>query len=208
MRLRILALAALLAAPAGAGTVLGPSKCDAAKFKAGGAYAQGLAACRSKAAKQGVPVDAACETKALAKLQKAFANAEKKDDCTVEGNAALVATQAETWVADLSEALSQPPICCNLAVGGADNRCGWTLGAAACTARGGAVGAAGTECHGVGELRDAAGRDRRVLRERRRVRGGVDQSADLHGRGRRLRRRGALRVGRAVPGAAVAGRDS
>jgi hypothetical protein len=152
MRLRILAIAALLAAPAGAGQVIGPSKCDAAKFKAAGAYAQGLAACRSKAAKQGVPVDAACETKALAKLQKAFSNAEEKDDCTVSDfdNAPLVATQTETYVDDLTEALSQPPICCNLAIGGADNRCGWTLGAAACTARGGAIGGEGTQCHGVG----------------------------------------------------------
>ena len=47
------AFALLLALPAGAGPVIGPSKCDAAKFKAAGAYAQGLAACRSKAAKQG-----------------------------------------------------------------------------------------------------------------------------------------------------------
>jgi hypothetical protein len=150
MRAILVLVTALLAAPAGAGTVIGPSKCDAAKFKAGGAYVQALAACRSAAAKKGVPVEAACETRALAKLQKAFVNAEKKDGCIVTENDQLVASQAEAYVADLVEVLSQPPICCNLAIGGADNRCGWTLGAAACAARGGAVGGEGTQCHGVG----------------------------------------------------------
>ena len=84
MRTLLLAIVLLLGAPAGAGTVIGPSKCDAAKFKAGGAYAQGLAACRSKAARKGVPVEAACEAKAPAKLQKGFASA-----CTGAGG---------TWV--------------------------------------------------------------------------------------------------------------
>ena len=80
--LGILAVAlAFLAAPAAAQE----SKCTAAKHQAAGDYARALEACRAKALKKGVPIDPACDAKALAKLEKQFAKAEQKADCIVDG---------------------------------------------------------------------------------------------------------------------------
>lgn len=147
----LLVLAAFLATPAAAGEVLAPSQCASSKLKAVGAYAKSRARCRAKAAAKGVAVDASCETGALAKLQKAFAKADAKGDCLVTGNVDTFEAETETYFAHLDDALTTLPACCDLGPGGgAGSDCTWTLGAPACTALGGTLGAPGTACHGTG----------------------------------------------------------
>jgi hypothetical protein len=85
MRILAALVATLLgvAAPAAAGNgqVHGPSKCTARKLKAFGVYQQQIAGCRSKAVAKGETTDAGCVEKAITRLERAFAKAEKKDVC-------------------------------------------------------------------------------------------------------------------------------
>jgi hypothetical protein len=157
MRSLLLALTLLLAVPAGAGEVIGPSKCIAAKLKAGGAYAQALASCRSKAAAKGVPVDLACETKALARLQKAFEKAEAKGDCIVTGDVASFQGESIAYVGRLLDVVSQVPRCCSRSTGGAGGpyQCFFTLTDDECHDQGGAWGAVDDACGDSGQCEPA-----------------------------------------------------
>lgn len=141
---RILAVAlALLAAPAAAQE----SKCTAAKHQAAGEYARALEACRAKALKKGVPVDPACEPKALLRMEAQFAKAEKKADCAAESEEAIVATVADGFVGDLAATLQRGSgVCCKLPAS-----CGWVTDPALCEGEDGVPGAAGTVCDGSGE---------------------------------------------------------
>lgn len=153
MRWLLLMLPLLLALPSAAGEVIGPSKCIAAKLKAGGAYAQALASCRSKGAAKGVPVDLACETKALAKLQKTFEKAEAKGDCTVTGDVGSFQGESIAYVGRLLEVVTQEPRCCSRSVGGAGGpyQCFFTLTDDECHDQLGAWGAVDDACGDSGQ---------------------------------------------------------
>jgi hypothetical protein len=99
-----------VAAPAAAQN--GPSKCTAAKTKASGAYVLALANCQAKAIAKGVTVDPLCEAKALSKLQKAFSNAEKKEDCLERGEVDFVQKQGEDFRKSTATVVEAEPICC------------------------------------------------------------------------------------------------
>ena len=141
--LGILAVAlAFLAAPAAAQE----SKCTAAKHQAAGDYARALEACRAKALKKGVPIDPACDAKALAKLEKQFAKAEQKPDCIVTGEDAFAAAVGDGFVADTRAVLEKGQgVCCDLPVA-----CGWARDPAHCTVHGGTEGPPGSVCDGSG----------------------------------------------------------
>jgi hypothetical protein len=140
MRVRVLALGLFfLGAPAQAA----PSKCNAAKFKAAGAYANAILACQSKALAKGTGLDLPCLEKALARLEKAFEKAERKGDCNGSAAATTAQNQADAFRIALGETLLPPLRCCAFT-----NACGWAADEAACTAAGGTAGAEGTSCHG------------------------------------------------------------
>lgn len=139
----ILAIAlALLAAPAGGQE----SKCTAAKHQAAGDYARALEACRAKALRKGVAVDPECDAKALAKLEKQFAKAEKKADCVVAGEDAFAAAVGEGFVADTRAVLEKGEgVCCDL-----PGPCGWVRDPAHCVTLGGTEGPPTSVCDGSG----------------------------------------------------------
>jgi hypothetical protein len=143
--MRALALASafwlLAAAPAWAQAV--PSKCNAAKLKATGAYAQAILGCQAKAVQKGASLDGACLEKAIAKLAKAFERAEKKGDCAGSDPATTAQNQADAFRIALGEALLPPKTCCAFT-----NLCGWEDDATACAKAGGTAGAGGTVCDG------------------------------------------------------------
>jgi hypothetical protein len=145
MKAGILALAlAFLAAPAGAQT---GSKCTAAKHEAAGELARALEACRAKAVKKGIDLDAECIAKALAAFDKKFAKAEQKLDCVATSEAGIVTEIADQLVSDLAATLHRGTgVCCEL-----PGACGWVTDPAHCTAiEGGAPGAEGSVCDGSG----------------------------------------------------------
>jgi hypothetical protein len=135
------ALALLAAAPAWAQAT--PSKCNAAKLKATGAYAQAILGCQAKAVQKGDSIDGDCLQKAIDKLGKAFEKAEKKGDCAGSGGAATAQSQADAFRISLGEALLPPKTCCAFT-----SVCGWEDDAFACTMAGGTPGADGSACDG------------------------------------------------------------
>jgi hypothetical protein len=137
----VLGFALLGAAPAWAQAA--PSKCNAAKFKATGAYAQAILGCQSKALAKGTGLDLPCLAKAIAKLEKAFEKAERKGDCNGSEGAATAQSQADAFRVSLGETLLPPLRCCAFT-----NACGWAVDEAACTGAGGTAGAEGTRCQG------------------------------------------------------------
>ena len=133
------ALCLLGAAPAWAQAV--PSKCNAAKLKASGAYAQAILGCQAKAVQKGQRLDGECLQRAIAKLAKAFERAEKKDDCAGSDPHTTAQSQADAFRIALGEALLPPKVCCAFA-----NVCGWEDDAGECAKAGGTAGADGTVC--------------------------------------------------------------
>jgi hypothetical protein len=160
MRAWLVALGVLAAAPvfAGDGTV-GPSKCMAAKFKAGGAYVQTMARCRAKVATKGLPVDLACETKALAKLQTAWAKAEAKGDCLLDGNIGDAQEAGNTYIGALRDIVAAEPLCCTRSLGGGGGpfQCSFVATEDECIGEGGiGVGNPGDACGSSGQCEPPA----------------------------------------------------
>jgi hypothetical protein len=143
MRALVLASVLSLLAAAPAWAQAAPSKCNAAKYKATGAYAQSILACQSKALAKGTGLDLDCLGKAIAKLEKAFEKAARKGDCNGSDGAATAQGQADVFRISLGESLLPPLRCCAFT-----NACGWAVDEAACTGAGGTAGAEGTNCHG------------------------------------------------------------
>jgi hypothetical protein len=143
MRALVLALALSLLGAAPAFAQAAPSKCNAAKFKATGAYAQAILGCQAKSLQKGAGPDLPCLAKAITKLEKAFTKAENKGDCNGSEGAATAQSQADAFRIALGEALLPPLRCCAFT-----NACGWAVDEAACTGAGGTAGAEGTNCHG------------------------------------------------------------
>ena len=148
-RVRLLGLCVGLAAalPSGAWA---QSKCLSLKFKAFGAAAKVKANCHARAAKAGVPVDAACLATADAKLAKKWAKASGLSDCATSGSGSAAATSVATCIAGLAAVADPPPPppgepCCRFA----DGTCGHgATTTAVCTALGGTLGVTGSVCDG------------------------------------------------------------
>jgi hypothetical protein len=132
------------AAPAVAQTA---SQCAALKYKAAGKYAQALAGCRAKTVAKGFPLVAPdCLLKAQAKLEQAFARAEKKSDCLATGDAGYATDEAQDFIATLPPILESRVRCCTLQ---AADQCTWTETEAECDAfPGGTLGPPGSFCDG------------------------------------------------------------
>jgi hypothetical protein len=145
MRL-VLALAIALGAAVPAAAQLGPSKCTALKTKALGAYAAGLATCRSKALAKGTEVDPLCEAKALSKLEKAFEKAENKGDCLEVDDDEFAEREGRKLVTDAATVLEDAAVCCTIA----GNQCFWGADATECTFFDGTAGPPGSVCDGTG----------------------------------------------------------
>jgi hypothetical protein len=143
MRALVLALAFSLLGAAPAFAQAAPSKCNAAKFKATGAYAQAILGCQAKSIQKGEGIDLNCLAKAITKLEKAFAKAENKGDCGGSDGAATAQSYADAFRIDLG-GLLPPQRCCALS-----NRCGWFPDETSCVGAGGAAGAEGTSCDGT-----------------------------------------------------------
>jgi hypothetical protein len=145
MRALVLVSSLLLlgAAPVWAQAV--PSKCNAAKSKATGAYLQAVLACKAKSFQKGEPVAEDCFPNALAKLEKAFERAQKKGDCAGSGSAVTAQGNADAGLLGVVAALFPEVVCCDLG-----NLCGWRNDAADCALAGGTVGAEGSSCDGAG----------------------------------------------------------
>jgi hypothetical protein len=124
-----------------------PSKCNAAKFKATGAYAQAIVACQAKAIAKGQGIDLACLQRAAVKLEKAFVKAEKKDDCGGSNTAAVAKDQADQFRIGLGEQVLPELRCCEVT---ASNQCRWAASETACTDDGGTPGAEGSNCNSDG----------------------------------------------------------
>jgi 5'/3'-nucleotidase len=78
------------------------NKCTQSKIKAAGKNANKKATCGAKAVSKGSAVDPACSSKADGTLVKAFARAEKKQDClAATGDAASIETRVDSFVDDL-----------------------------------------------------------------------------------------------------------
>jgi hypothetical protein len=146
MRFAVLGLAIVLVVAAPAAAQNGPSKCTAQKTKALGIHAQLLAGCRSKALAKGVAVDPLCVAKALAKLQKAFERAERKQDCLEVGDDEFAARQTEDYLTRAATVIEDEAICCT--IGGL--QCLYVTTDADCDGLEGTVGAAGSVCDGSG----------------------------------------------------------
>jgi hypothetical protein len=148
------AIAGTLAAPtlpATAGIVVPPqpqSRCAALKYKAAGNYARAILSCRAtKLATGAVLTDPDCLDKARAKLDKAFARAEKKDDCLATGDQDYAADEAQGYVGTLPSILEGRVRCCTLQ---AVDQCTWAEDEEECEAfPGGTLGAPGSFCDGA-----------------------------------------------------------
>jgi hypothetical protein len=127
-----------------------PSKCNAAKFKATGAYAQAIVACQAKAIAKGSNLDLPCLARAAAKLEKAFEKAAKKDDCGGSGAAPTAKDQADQFRIALGEQVLPELRCCAVTIG-ASEQCRWAASDTACTDDGGTPGAEGSDCNSDGE---------------------------------------------------------
>jgi hypothetical protein len=145
MRALVLVLAITWAAPAGAVSVA--SKCNAAKFKATGVYVQRILGCQAKAIQKGGGIDHDCVARAAAKLEKAFANAEKKDDCEGSDPASTAQSYGDAFRIDLI-GLLPPQTCCQRSSGGTD-QCFFRVSDAECTSLGYTPGPPGSVCDGT-----------------------------------------------------------
>ena len=121
--------------------------CSSAKISAGAAYAQARAGCLAKSLAKGAEPDALCITKALDKLQKAFAKAEAKGSCSSLADLA----PAEDVLADALEdgfdaVATNDLVCCD----SSGAVCTYRLTALDCTDGGGTAGPPGTVCQGDG----------------------------------------------------------
>jgi hypothetical protein len=119
-------------APASAVTV--ESQCNAAKLKATGAYVQRILACQATAIQKGLTIDHECTARAAAKLAKAFANAENKDDCGGSGPAAGAQEFGDEFRIDALDILPAQT-CCHRVVDGND-QCFYRVSDAECTSLG------------------------------------------------------------------------
>lgn len=118
------------------------SRCTAKKHQALGSYGRRLARCGARAAKQGTTVEAVCAASAESKLGKAWARAEKRDDCIAEGEAGEArGALADALLLAFSILGPDPAICCQ-GVG----VCAWLPDADVCTGVGGTPGSAGSVC--------------------------------------------------------------
>jgi hypothetical protein len=146
MRILAALLATLLGvatpAAAGNGVAHGPSKCTAQKLKAFGVYQQQLAACRSKAVAKGVTTEPACVDKAVNRMEKVFARAEKKDDCLQFRDLDFVAGRAPDYLDRAATVLENHPLCCQ----STGPQCRLVTADEECMAVGGTLGAIGTLC--------------------------------------------------------------
>jgi hypothetical protein len=139
--------AALAAEPAAAQSAA--SRCTSQKYKAAGQYARALARCRAQAVAKGVLVHPDCLTKALAKLEKAFAKAEQKGDCLATGDLDWATSQSQDYVGTLPPILESRLRCCTLL---AADECTWVVDEAECDAfPGGTLGPPGSFCDGAGD---------------------------------------------------------
>jgi hypothetical protein len=126
----------------GAAAPAAASVCDAQKLAAVASYAARAAACEAKGLRKGVDADFDCLDKADAALAKAFARAEKRDDCAAPGNVAAFGPQVQISVGDVTGRLRP------------------AAGASKCSAR--KLGAAGAAlraklaCYARAEKKDAA----------------------------------------------------
>jgi hypothetical protein len=137
VRLAVLALAAALAAPAGAQDV-----CSSQKAQAGGSYFQARANCVAKGLAKGLEPDALCITKALTKLQTSFEKAEARGPCPSLADLAPVEDVFSDALDDGFDAVSQvAEACCDTS----GDTCVFQ-NALDCTANGGTAGAPGTVC--------------------------------------------------------------
>jgi hypothetical protein len=100
--------------------------------------------------REGVAIEPACPTRALLKLQKAFAKADKKEDCIGNGDSVSVQGITDAYAAGLATDLLTPLRCCSLPFGAGADHCIWVEDPGACTGPGGTVGAEGTVCNGDG----------------------------------------------------------
>jgi hypothetical protein len=136
---------AAFAAPAVAGEPA--SKCAARQLKAAGRYAQAGAACRSKAAKAGAPVDPECEPIASQKLASRLEKAGAGDDCLAVSQDDLIQLLADGFLADLGAVIEPPPAaCCE-----SGPSCLWVPDAKRCNQLNGTPGAPGTVCAPSGD---------------------------------------------------------
>jgi hypothetical protein len=135
----------LVAIPAAAQPI--PSKCNAVKFKATGAYARAILGCQAKSLAKGQGIDEDCLARAFTNLEKTFAKAEKKADCNGSEGAATAQSQADAFRIALGESLLPPLRCCAVSNAGAA-QCIWLATETACTDQGGAPGMAGSVCDG------------------------------------------------------------
>jgi hypothetical protein len=81
-------------------------KCESIKLRAVGKKAGADLKCHSKAQKKGLPVDAACLTKAAGKFQSSFTKAEKTVACAEPGDAATISPLVDAFVSDTVAALA------------------------------------------------------------------------------------------------------
>jgi hypothetical protein len=135
--------------PAFAGLTVPPqSRCASLKYKAAGRYAQAIAACRARKLAKGAPlVEQDCLVKARAKLDQAFARAEKKGDCLGTGDQDYAAEETQDYLATLPPILEGSQRCCTLQ---AVDQCTWASDEEECDAfPGGLLGPPGSFCDGV-----------------------------------------------------------
>jgi hypothetical protein len=135
--------------PASAGLTVPPqSRCAALKYKAAGNYSRAIASCRaSKLATGATLIDPACLEKARAKLDKAFARAEKKDDCLATGDRSYAAEEAQSFLGALPSILEARVRCCTLQ---AVDQCTWAQDEDECDGfPGGLLGPPGSFCDGA-----------------------------------------------------------
>jgi hypothetical protein len=149
MRALLLALGLVFLGAAPASAQATPSKCNAAKLKATGAYAQAILGCQAKAVQKGASLDRACIEKARAKLEKAFEKGERKGDCGGSAAAPTARDQADGFRIDVGGVLLPSQICCG-ELGTGDDLCGWAEDASTCFKLGGIAGAEGSSCDSTG----------------------------------------------------------
>jgi hypothetical protein len=120
------------------------TRCTSGKMKALGRFLAAVANCHAKSLKKEEPVELLCLGKAESKLQKAFASAEKKDDCLAR-NDATAALDALNDARDLLVRIVDPEttFCCQGA-----STCMYTRTGPECTMLAGTPVAG--ECNGDG----------------------------------------------------------
>jgi hypothetical protein len=143
---RALCLAlALLAFTLPSPSAVAESRCAAAKLRAAGSYAAGLARCQAKATAKGAALETVCVAKVQSKLLAAFGKAEAKGDCLTLGDVVPVQDVLDDPASEAFEILLPPAArrCCQTA-----GACFWAEDVSECEVPGVTIGELGSVCNG------------------------------------------------------------